>query len=58
MDAGAGDGTDGNGNMDSTGDGNMDVGAGDDTWTVVQRKRGKGNMTGRGGLNERVNAER
>ena len=40
MDAGVGDGTDGNGNMD--------VGAGDDTWTVVHRKRGKGNVTGRG----------
>ena len=63
MDAGAGDGTDatciqdagaGDGNMDAgAGDGtdatcNQDAGAGDDTWTVVQRKRGKGNVTGRG----------
>ena len=37
---GAGDGADG--------DGNTHADAGDGTWTVVQRKRGKGNVTGRG----------
>jgi hypothetical protein len=32
-------------------DGNLEVGTGNGTdgeWTVVQRKRGKGNVTGRG----------
>ena len=37
---GAGDGMDG--------DGNTHADAEDGTWTVVQRKRGKGNVTGRG----------
>ena len=50
MDAGAGDGTDATCNQ-GAGDGTdatCNQGAGDDTWTVVQRKRGKGNVTGRG----------
>jgi hypothetical protein len=33
---------------DTDGDGNTHADAGDGTWTVVQRKRGKGNVTGRG----------
>ena len=40
------------GNMDAgAGDGNMDAGAGDGTdglWTVIQRKCGKGSVTGCG----------